>query len=194
MLTRQIRGAIDTAVSRAPGADLEWVRRHFIHHNKASYFVIPNLYSCDPADKEESARGLAVNQLAGVLSDLDLVRWPTKARPWLFQRSELQKLKREEMGSSDTDLTAVRKQWAQEQGLTGEDAKRFADKSAVRNHGLFSKAERALQIAGWSEKARADIEIYRIVDEEGLTPLLMVLAEAGDGVGDAGGTGKVVNA
>ena len=129
-----------------------------------------------------------------MLSDLDLVRWPTKARPWLFQRSELQKLKREEMGSSDTDLTAIRKEWAQEQGLTGEDAKRFADKSAVRNHGLFSKAERALQIAGWSEKARADIEIYRIVDEEGLTPLLMVLAEAGDGVGDAGGTGKVVNA
>ena len=188
-LTRQIRGAIDTAVSRAPGADLEWVRRHFIHHNKASYFVIPNLYSCDPADKEESAKGLAVNQLAGVLSDLDLVRWPTKARPWLFQRSELQKLKREEMGSSDTDLTAIRKEWAQEQGLTGEDAKRFADKQAVRNHGLFSKAERALQIAGWSEKARADIEIYRIVDEEGLTPLLMVLAEAGgDGAaGDGGG-------
>ncbi len=182
-LARQIRGAINTAVERAPGADLEWVRSHFIHHNKASYLVIPNLYSCDPADKAESAKGLAVNQLAGVLSDLDLVRWPAKARPWLFQRSELQNLKREEQGNSDTDLTAIRKKWAEEQGLKGEEAKRYTDKPPVRNHGLFSKAERALQIAGWSEKARADIEIYRIVDEEGLTPLLMVLADAGGEVG-----------
>ena len=44
--------------------------------------------------------------------------------------------------------------------------------------GLFSKAERALQIAGWSEKARGDIEIFRVVDDEGLTPLLMVLNDA----------------
>jgi len=49
----------------------------------------------------------------------------------------------------------------------------------VRNHGLFSKAERALQIAGWSEKARNDIEIFRLVDTDGLTPLLMVLNERG---------------
>ncbi len=49
----------------------------------------------------------------------------------------------------------------------------------IRNHGLFSKAERALQIAGWSEKARNDIEIFRLVDTDGLTPLLMVLNEPG---------------
>ena len=48
----------------------------------------------------------------------------------------------------------------------------------MRNHGLFSKAERALQIAGWSERARNDIEIFRLVDAEGLTPLLMVLNES----------------
>ena len=50
-LARQINDAIDTAIARAPGADLEWVRRHFIHHNKASYLVIPNLYSCDPNEQ-----------------------------------------------------------------------------------------------------------------------------------------------
>ena len=49
----------------------------------------------------------------------------------------------------------------------------------IRNHGLFSKAEHALQIAGWSEKARNDVEVFRLVDTEGLTPLLMVLNEAG---------------
>jgi hypothetical protein len=47
----------------------------------------------------------------------------------------------------------------------------------IRNHGLFSKAERALQIAGWSEQAREDIEVFTLVDTEGLTPLLMVLNE-----------------
>jgi hypothetical protein len=42
-------------------------------------------------------------------------------------------------------------------------------------YGLFSKAERALTIAGWSAPARRDIEVFRLVDTEGLTPLLMVL-------------------
>ena len=65
----------------------------------------------------------------------------------------------------------------------------------IRNHGLFSKAEHALQIAGWSEKARNDVEVFRLVDTEGLTPILMVLNEAGarDGgearVPPAGGSG-----
>lgn len=176
-LARQIRDAIDTAINRAPGADLEWVRRHFVHHNKASYLVIPNLYSCDPENEEEAAKGMAVNQLAGVLSDLDLVRWPKGGKWWLFQENELQKLKKEESQGSDTDLTAIRKKWAEEQGLTGEDLKQYVDKRAVRNHGLFSKAERALEIAGWSEKARSDIEIFKLVDTDGLTPLLMVLNE-----------------
>ncbi len=56
------------------------VRRHFVHHNKRSYFVVPNLYSCDPNDAEEAARGVAINQLAGVLSDLKLIEWPAGAR------------------------------------------------------------------------------------------------------------------
>jgi hypothetical protein len=48
----------------------------------------------------------------------------------------------------------------------------------MRNHGLLSKAERALDIAGWSEEAKRDVEIYRLVDTEGLTPLLVLLNEA----------------
>jgi hypothetical protein len=178
-LARQIRDAIDTAINRASGADLEWVRRHFVHHNKASYLVIPNLYSCDPENKDEAAKAMAVNQLAGVLSDLDLVRWPKGGKWWLFQENELKKLKQEESSASDTDLTAIRKKWAEEQGMTGEELKKYVDKRAVRNHGLFSKAERALQIAGWSEKARSDVEIFKLVNAEGLTPLLMVLNEPG---------------
>jgi hypothetical protein len=179
-LTRQINDAIDTAVVRAPNATREWVRRHFIHHNRASYFVIPNLYSVDPKNEDESAKALAMNQLAGVLSDLGLVRWPD--RGWRLGRlqitsSELQRLKREETLASDTDLSEIRKKWREEKGLDAEGLPEHSNRP-IRNHGLFSKAEHALQIAGWSEKARNDVEVFRLVDTEGLTPLLMVLNDA----------------
>ncbi len=172
----QIRDAIQTAIARAPNADIEWVRRHFIYHNHASYFVIPNLFSCDPDNEEESSKALAMNQLAGVFDDLDLVRWPTKA--------ELKKLKAEEEGVSLTDLTEVRKRRLadlEKQSekspveLDRDKAERIRSAEPVRNHGLFSKAERVLSITGWSEQAIRDIEIYRLVDIEGLTPLLDVL-------------------
>jgi hypothetical protein len=48
----------------------------------------------------------------------------------------------------------------------------------MRNHGLLSKAKRALEIGGWSVAAQSDAEIYRLVDAEGLTPLLTMLDEA----------------
>jgi hypothetical protein len=179
-VTRQIRAAIDTAIARAPGADLEWVRRHFIYHRGVSYLVIPNLSSCDPENEDECRKALAMNQLAGVLDDLDLVRWPKRGRWWMGEKNELEKLKREESLGSDTDLTEVRKKWREElkrRGVTEDQLKdETLDKAMpLRNHGLFSKAESALKIAGWSEKARRDIEIFRLVDVEGLTPLLMVL-------------------
>lgn len=179
-LIRQINEAIEMAVARAPNADREWIRRHFIHHNKASYLVIPNLYSCDPNSPDEASKALAMNQLAGVLSDLDLVRWPKRGRWWLLEKNELQRLKKEESSGSDTDLTEVRKAWLDKVGKPDQASAAndddLIDRAApLRNHGLFSKAERALQIAGWSERARSDIEIFRLVDTEGLTPLLMVL-------------------
>jgi hypothetical protein len=48
----------------------------------------------------------------------------------------------------------------------------------VRNHGVLSKAQRALEIAGWSPEAQQDAEIFRLVDTGSLTPLLMVLNDA----------------
>ncbi|HEX2840222.1 hypothetical protein [Hyphomicrobium sp.] len=180
---REIQTAIATAIARAPDADIEWVRRHFIYHRSHSYLVIPNLYSCD--SEKEGAKALAMNQLAGVLDDLSLVEWPKKA--WMgIGKSELQKLKAEEGQASDTDLTAIRKAWLDKEGHTdGPDAaKRDEDvrnSAALRNHGLFSKAEKALTIAGWSEPARRDVEVYRLVDTEGLTPILDVLNDWSDG-------------
>jgi len=180
-LRRQINDAVDTAIARAE-VNREWVRRHFIHHNRASYFVIPNLYAADPTNEVESTRALAMNQLAGVLSDLELVRWPSRGlwhyltgipRRW---QSELERLKYEETLASGTDLTALHKRWNEEKG----GASAAADgQERIRNHGLFSKAERALEMAEWGERARRDVEIFRLVDAEGLTPLLMVLNEPG---------------
>jgi hypothetical protein len=182
-----INEAIDTAVASA-GVDRDWVRRHFIYHNNAAYFVIPNLYSAanDPTLDDnkklgEAKRAAAMNQLAGVLSDLDLARWPRRGVRWgpvRLRKSELEALKDEESRESLTDLSDVRKKWREERGGEPEPGAP-QDERPIRNHGLFSKAERALEIAGWSERARSDIEVFRLVDAEGLTPLLMVLNESG---------------
>jgi hypothetical protein len=47
-----------------------------------------------------------------------------------------------------------------------------------RHHGLLSKAQRVLHIAGWSPAAQGEIEIFRLVDCDGLTPLLALFSEA----------------
>lgn len=182
-IVRQIRSAINTAINRAPGADMEWVRRHFIYHRRTSYLVIPNLYSCDPNDEDECAKALAMNQLAGVLDDLDLVRWPQRPRWWTLRKGELDQLKAEESLASDTDLSRIRKDWIKRKEKEGIDKTEqdslFEKAQPIRNHGLFSKAEAALTFAGWSERARRDIEIFPLEDIEGLTPILMVLADDG---------------
>ncbi len=183
---RQIRAAVATAIARAPGANMEWVRRHFIYHRGVSYLVIPNLYSCDPANEDECTKALAMNQLAGVLDDLDLVRWPKRSW-WYLGKGELDRLKDEEKLESDTDLSQIRKDWLKKHPKDASEKSEqdaiFEKGQPIRNHGLFSKAERALTIAGWSERARRDIEIFRLEDAEGLTPILMVLNE--DGVAEA---------
>lgn len=192
---RQVRDAITTAVQRAPDGDVEWIRRHLIHHNDGAYLVIPNLYGCGSLTEEEfaelkrrhanieaasvaelneieSARGLAMNQLAGVLMDLGLLRWPKK--------DEMKELKLEETKPSDTDLAALRKQWVAAEEVHGGAvdkalAERIKAAPVTRNHGLFSKAERMLQLTGWTSHAMADMEIFRLTETRGLTPLLMVL-------------------
>ena len=89
-------------------------RRHFIYHRNLSYLVIPNLYSCDPNNEDECAKALAMNQLAGVLDDMDLVRWPRARRWWRLRKNELAKFKAEESAGSDTDLTADPQRLAEE--------------------------------------------------------------------------------
>jgi hypothetical protein len=50
------------------------MRRHFVHHGACSYFLILNLYAVDSIDDQEQLRALAINQLAGVLANLHLIR------------------------------------------------------------------------------------------------------------------------
>jgi hypothetical protein len=104
-----------------------------------------------------------MDQLAGVLDDLDLIRWPRK-RSWRhpFQNNELTMFKAEEDELSDTDLTEIHEKHLErleQQGIDISDAqsKAFEEARPLRNRGVFSKAERALTIAGWSEGVRRDI-------------------------------------
>jgi len=168
--------AIQTAIARAgDDADFEWVRRHFIHHDGSSYFVIPNLYHAG-SDKKEELAALAINQLAGVFADMKLVR--------ALKPSEYKWLGKEERRNSYSNLAPFRQQWNAEhpERLAPEDkaqARAGRDKlKPVRNHGVLSKAQRALEIAGWSPQAQQDAEIFRLVDTGSLTPLLMVLNDA----------------
>ena len=175
---RQIRDAMATAAARAPGTDIEWVRKHFLHHYKDSYFVIPNLYSADPDVAGEADKALAMNQLSGVLDDLGLIRWPHRRPRWQFWgKDELDVLREEESMSSKSALVEARKQWMKEnpRGYTKEEQEEFLSVKDIRNHGVFSKADRMLENAGWSKRARNDIEVFVFEDVEGLTPLLDAL-------------------
>lgn len=188
---RQLVQAFQTAIRRAPDANIEWVRQHFIHHNGSSYLVIPNLFSVEKEgehSRKEELRALAMNQLGGVFDDLKLV---TALKP-----EELQRFGREEARVSYTDLNAYRSDGDEAKTvrstpkrsvfdrLRGKPVDDFIEGSGattikrMRNHGLLSKAQRTLDIAGWSKAAQSDVEIFRLVDTQGLTPLLSVLNEA----------------
>jgi hypothetical protein len=172
---RELEAAFRTAVARARDVDMEWVRRHFLHHEGASFFVIPNLYSVEKGkddktaelSRKEEARALALNQLAGVMQDVKLVRTVTS--------KELQRYLKEEERESLSDLSAVRRKWREKHKDAIDESN---DLTPIRNHGLLSKAERALDIAGWSAKSKRDIELFRLVDVDGLTPLLSLLNDA----------------
>jgi hypothetical protein len=115
-----------------------------------------------------------------VLADLNLVR-PLTA-------SELKRFARDETRTSYGDLAVLRqehakartafeakalpwKMWVRQAGVSGSDDR-------PRNHGLLSKAQRALDIAGWSASAQRDVELFRLVDCDGLTPLLALFNAA----------------
>jgi hypothetical protein len=122
-----------------------------------------------------------MNQLAGVLDDLKLVRG--------LSTFELRRFGREEMRDSYTDLTPFRQERSEDEAAQGAPKPwtRWFGRAGwppkgggphIRNHGLLSKAQRALDIAKWSPAAQRDVEIFRLVDSEGLTPLLTLLNEA----------------
>jgi hypothetical protein len=175
---QQLSSAFETAIAKAPEADLEWMRRHFIHHGACSYFVTPNLYGVDQTNEREQLRALAINQLAGVLADLNLIR-PLTA-------SELKRFARDEARPNYADLNAVRAEHSRVKTTLERPVlpwkmwlrPQFAATDCLRHHGLLSKAQRALGIAGWSEDAQRDVEVFRLVDCEGLTPLLALFSAA----------------
>ena len=180
-VVRQLSTAFRTAIARAPNVDLDWMRRHFVHHGACSYFVIPNLYSVDSIDDQEQLRALAINQLAGVLADLHLIR-PLTA-------SELKRLGREETRSNMTNLRVLEEQHARTIAPREKSTLPWTkwlpatftemhDEHQTRQHGLLSKSQRVLHIAGWSPAAQGEAEIFRLVDCEGLTPLLALFSEA----------------
>ena len=87
---RRLANLIETSLKRAPSARREWVAQHLVFHSDCSYFVIPNLYSCDPTNEDECCKSLALNQLAGILQDLRLIRSPQPgARPRRLCASEV---------------------------------------------------------------------------------------------------------
>ena len=217
-VVRQINAAIDTAVASAPGITRDWIRKHFIHHsgthsrwlskklhdsvsvtNSASYFVVPNLYSVQSGENSEDGykpseaeeRALAMNHLAGVLSDLDLIR--------AVSVKEAKHFIEEERRTSRSDIGWVRKEHVKaelermkREDATEEEIKKYEKDNKLhlkavrtRNHGIFSKAERAMRIAGWSERAAKDVVLFRLIDTDGLTPLLAVLDEPRGGSGKA---------
>jgi hypothetical protein len=186
-VARRVEESIDTAIKDTDdGVTKQWIRGHFVHHREGSYMVIPNLASADANGqigassaknvKNEPQRALAMNHLAGVLMDMGLIRWPNPGMFWKKSwgpthdrwpfKSELHKLKKEELKSSATDLSTI-----------GDE---FENKkvASVRNKALFSKASQALKIADWSDTAQNDFEIFPVVEVDGLTPLLMVLNES----------------
>ena len=142
-----------------------------------SYLVIPNLYAADNSNEEEAAKALAMNHLAGVLTISSSCAGPT-TKEGKALREEGRRQQHAPTSARSGASGARRRGWRR-QGLP-EHSNR-----PIRNHGLFSKAEHALQIAGWSEKARNDVEVFRLVDAEGLTPVLMVLNESGSSAGPA---------
>ncbi|MEO1292423.1 MAG: hypothetical protein AAFV62_06275 [Pseudomonadota bacterium] len=163
---RELAHAFENVIRMAPEANLGWIRKHFLVHDGHSFFVIPSLYRCNKGN--EARRGLAINQFAGVLDEFDLIvpisederkaYWVADPRRMSIDYVE-QELKDEE--------------WAEQLRQEARDGLKEG-----REPGLFGKARRALEEATWGQDARHNPQVWRLVDEEGLTPLLDVLEEA----------------
>jgi hypothetical protein len=182
---KAISTAITSADKNDTAVSLDWVRRHVIHHighygrramfmsssmydkfsseNTASFLVIPNLGSIPASrdgqagdNRQEERRALALNQVAGVLTDAKLIR-----------------------ALSDSELNAARREMKKK-------ARTRLDGQEIDNVGLIAKAHRALEMADWSEGASDDPEIFRLSDADGLLPLLTILNDKADADADDG--------
>ena len=177
---RHIAAALHTALERAPGADLEWLRQHFVHHAGVTYFVIPNLGSMPnisgapilagvPAGEHQALelRAMALNQLAGVLEDIRLIRTVGPSASTASMSGEGGK-----PAVTARRPIAARRIWKSTAQAVTEHAE------ALARQELLSKADRALAIAGWSADSKREIEVFQIVHSEGTAPLLCLINQA----------------
>ena len=164
----ELARAVRVAIRNVPGLSFEIVRMHFIAHKGEAFMVTPNIYRCDSSNREEIRRGIAMNQVAGVLDEYKLIRPFTekeRKRYWNEdpRRIATDKLDKQETGEVPAEQLERMKKQVEKAWETGGEA------------GLFGKARRTMQAAGWSDSATLNPEIWPLVSRAGLTPLLMVL-------------------
>jgi hypothetical protein len=174
---RHIGSAFRSVLERAPGADLEWLRQHFVHHASATYFVIPNLSivpnsSSEPGkdsdQKSLELRAMALNQLAGVLEDVGLI---SAIRPTVLKTSASNGAAGPGNHGSPSAPTTGWLRKNKVQGVTKNSVSSF-------HLELLRKADKALDIAGWSPESKREIEVFQVIHIEGSTPLLCLINQA----------------
>lgn len=175
---RELARAFHIAIHDVDQLDLEKLRMHFIAHKGKSFLVTPNVYRCSDerkagGKKGEIRRGIAMNQVAGILDEYGLVRTLSDQERKRYWQDDPRRLAANAMPEDEASelsaeaLEKIRKS-VEESWDTGREA------------GLFGKARRAMQAAGWSDGAAINPEIREVIGDGagGLTPLLMVLEEA----------------
>ncbi len=190
---REIASIVRTSLMVAPDTTLEWVRKHFFSHLGYSYFAIPNLADCPPNTGREN-KALAINQLAGVLNKMKLIQ--ALDRPKRGYRRHIRR---------DLSRGYLESRWREAldaASVTEPPEGRDAEAPDFQNTVLrwwslwltrrvenrwwrpdfVAKAERALEIAGWSDEERGRPEVYFVYHREGLEPILTVL-EKGEAAG-----------
>jgi hypothetical protein len=147
-------------IVRTPGVDAIWVRKFFLYHAGGAYFIVPRLSQVEFNENESEHKAIAMNQLAGVFSDLRLIR--------PMGKKELEEAGKEEARANLADLNAYKEAFREQEKKEGRPVRelREDEKRRIRNHGLFSNAERMLVMAGWKEQASSAPEIFRLVDPE----------------------------
>ena len=170
-VSEELARAFRIAIHNVPDLSYDKVRMHFIAHRGRAYLVTPNIYRCDESDNAEVRRGIAMNQVAGVLDEYGLVRPLSERQRKKFWQADPRRISESKLTPSDSEEVTkeirdamhdeVEKAWS----MGGEA-------------GLFAKSRRAMHAAGWSGQATLNPEIWEFIGSRGLTPLLMVLERA----------------